>query len=185
MISRSLICCVVFFSAVATTGGTPADCRLIKGQTDVFKINKGPRADSGSIDALDKFDIHCKTRGWRVDGAKADRGSPAQVLAQATTAAPSDNVVRFSEPIKVGPYPVNGNSLEELINAVPLFAPIEGLPEKVWQKTCNNCHKWNRQTLCEQATLYVKNPASALRIQHPYGGPAKIAMTNWAKNGCQ
>jgi hypothetical protein len=32
---------------------------------------------------------------------------------------------------------------------------------------------------------YVKNPKSALRVSHPYGGPEKVAMMQWAKTGCQ
>jgi len=117
-------------------------------------------------------------------------GSPAAAAAAASTAPPggglgSDYVVKFSEPIPFGPFPVNGHSLEELINGVPMFPPIEGLPDATWQKTCNSCHKWNRQSLCEQGAIYAKDPKMALRLVHPYGGPDKIAMTNWAKNGCQ
>jgi len=114
----------------------------------------------------------------------AARGTAPAAATQADTSG--EEIVRFSEPIQNGAYPVVGRSLEELINGVPLFPPIEGLDDKLWKdKPCSTCHKWNRQTLCEQATLYAKRPAAAVRIRHPYGGPDKVAMTNWAKNGCQ
>lgn len=99
--------------------------------------------------------------------------------------APVQDVIKFSDPIPFGPYPVNGRSLEELITGVPMFSPIEGLDEAMWQKTCNNCHKWNRQSLCVQAGLYAKNPKTELRIPHPYGGAEKIAMMKWFQGGCQ
>ena len=88
-------------------------------------------------------------------------------------------------PLDFGPFPVNGRSLEELINDVPMFSPMEGLDESAWKKPCNNCHKWDRQTLCEQGATYAKNPKAALRHSHPYGGADKIAMMRWAKGGCQ
>jgi hypothetical protein len=93
--------------------------------------------------------------------------------------------VRFNEPLTSGPYPVNGRSLEQLVDDIPLFPPIEGLDEAVWKKNCKACHQWDRRTLCEQGATYVKNPRSALRGSHPYGGPEKLAIMQWAKTGCQ
>jgi hypothetical protein len=97
----------------------------------------------------------------------------------------ADDVVRFSEPIAFGPFPVNGNSLEQLIAGIPMFPPFEGLDEKTWKITCSHCHKWDKQTLCTQAQVYVKAPNVTMRIPHPYGGPEKIAMLKWAQGGCQ
>jgi hypothetical protein len=97
----------------------------------------------------------------------------------------ADDVVRFSEPIAFGPFPVNGNSLEQLIAGIPMFPPIEGLDEKTWQVACSHCHKWDKQTLCTQAQVYVKDPNVTMRIPHPYGGPEKVAMLKWAQGGCQ
>lgn len=97
----------------------------------------------------------------------------------------ASDAVKFSEPITSGAYPVIGHSLAELIAGVPLFPPIEGLEESAWKKTCNNCHKWDKQTLCVQAGVYAKDPKAALRIKHPYGGPEKVAMMKWAEGGCQ
>ena len=100
-------------------------------------------------------------------------------------APPGGEVVRFSQPITSGGYPVQGHSLEELIHGVPTFPPIEGLPDNVWHKTCNNCHNWNQQTLCQQAMIYAQDVKMTMRKQHPYGGPEKLAMMNWAQHGCQ
>jgi hypothetical protein len=36
-----------------------------------------------------------------------------------------------------------------------------------------------------QAKIYASDPKMAFRKQHPYGGPEKLAMMNWAQNGCQ
>ena len=83
------------------------------------------------------------------------------------------------------PPPLTGRSLEQLIAGVPIFPPIEGLPDNVWKKTCNNCHQWNQQTLCTQAGTYVKDPKMAFRVKHPYGGPEKTALMKWAEGGCQ
>ena len=86
--------------------------------------------------------------------------------------------MRFSQP-------VDGRSLEQLIAGIPTFPPVEGLEESVWKKTCDNCHKWNRETLCTQARVYAKDLAAARRKQHPAGGAEKITMVKWAESGCQ
>jgi hypothetical protein len=120
----------------------------------------------------------------------ATRGLTASphASAPAPAAAPPDSaedVVRFDQPLKTGPPPVNGRSLEQLVQGVPLFPPIEGLDESVWKKNCSACHKWDRRTLCEQGATYLKDPKMALRGSHPYGGPEKVAIMQWAKTGCQ
>jgi hypothetical protein len=96
-----------------------------------------------------------------------------------------DEIVRFSEPIQSGGFPVQGHSLEELVQGVPTFPPIAGLPDQVWKKHCSSCHNWNRQTLCQQAQIYAQDIKMTMRKQHPYGGPEKLAMRNWAQHGCQ
>jgi hypothetical protein len=118
-------------------------------------------------------------------GLTASRPAAPAAAAAPAPAAAAEEVVRFNEPLTTGPYPVNGQSLEQLVAGIPLFPPIEGLPEALWKKPCAACHKWDRRTLCEQGATYVKNPNMALRGSHPYGGPEKIAIMNWAKTGCQ
>jgi len=102
-----------------------------------------------------------------------------------TSKTAEQQIVRYAQPIPFGGYPVQGKSLEELVHGIPLFPPIEGLPDNVWHKTCNNCHNWNQQTLCQQAMIYAQDVKMTMRKQHPYGGPEKLAMRNWAQHGCQ
>jgi hypothetical protein len=99
--------------------------------------------------------------------------------------AGSKEIVRYSQPIQSGGFPVQGRTLEQLVHGVPMFPPIAGLPDDVWKKPCSNCHQWNRQTLCQQAQIYAQDIKMTMRKQHPYGGPEKLAMRNWAQHGCQ
>jgi|SRR5262245_23522772 len=105
--------------------------------------------------------------------------------APAPASPAEETIIKFSEPIPFGPYPVNGSTLEQLYNSVPMFPPIEGLAESIWKRPCTTCHKWDRRTLCEQGASYVKNPPSSLRHPHPFGGADKLALMQWAKTGCQ
>jgi hypothetical protein len=109
---------------------------------------------------------------------------PVPAVPAAEAAVPTDEVVRYTQPVQFGPHPVNGHSIEQLILGVPLFSPIEGLEESLWKKPCSACHKWDRQTLCEQGVSYAKNPRTALRHPHPMAG-FKSALMIWAKTGCQ
>ena len=99
--------------------------------------------------------------------------------------AGSDEIVQWSQPIQSGGFPVQGHTLEQLVRGVPTFPPVEGLPDEVWKKPCSTCHNWNRQTLCQQAQIYAQDIKMTMRKQHPYGGPEKLAMRNWAQHGCQ
>jgi hypothetical protein len=121
-------------------------------------------------------------------GAVPPAGAPppaASTQGEGSNAAPADEVVKFSEPIRSWGVPVQGHSLEQLVHGVPTFPPIEGLPDSVWQKPCDSCHNWNRQTLCQQAMIYAQDVKMTMRKRHPYGGPEKLAMRNWAQHGCQ
>jgi hypothetical protein len=122
--------------------------------------------------------------------AAAPPSSPAPVSPPAARAAPPpapapDAVLRYSEPIPFGPYPVNGRTFAQLIDDLPMFPPIEGLPEAFWKKKCSACHQWDQASLCTQGTLYVTNPSASFRHPHPYGGALKVAMQRWAQGGCQ
>ena len=103
----------------------------------------------------------------------------------ATAAIRPEDVLRFDQPIPFGPYPLNGRSLKELMDTVPMFPPIEGIDESLWKKNCTSCHQWNQARLCEQAKTYVTTPRNALRVPHPFGGTLQVAMMRWAKSGCQ
>ncbi len=108
----------------------------------------------------------------------------APPAAAVATARPED-VLRFNQPIPFGPFPVNGHSIQEMIDQTPMFAPIEGLEESLWKKKCTSCHQWNQARLCEQAATYAKAPKFVLRVPHPFGGTLKLALMRWAISGCQ
>ena len=120
-------------------------------------------------------------------GAPDSKSSPSKgggVAAQKLTIRAGDGL-RFDQPVPFGAKPVLGQTLEQLANGEPLFAPIEGLPENLWKKACTTCHKWNKARLCDQGASYVKSGKSAFRHQHPYGGPYKLALMRWASSGCK
>lgn len=112
--------------------------------------------------------------------------APAQPSARgsARAAMRPEDVLHFDQPIPFGPFPVNGHSIDEMINTVPLFSPVEGLDENLWKKKCTNCHQWNKDRLCQQALTYVRQPRNVLRVPHPFGGTLKLALMRWAKSGC-
>lgn len=109
---------------------------------------------------------------------------PATPNAAATAAAHPEDILHFDQPIPFGPYPVNGHSIKEMIDTVPMFSPVEGLDEKLWKKKCTSCHQWNKDRLCQQALTYLRAPKNVLRIQHPFGGTLKVALMRWARSGC-
>ena len=97
------------------------------------------------------------------------------------------NEVAFSVPLAAGSSDVAGKSIEELIAGVPLFAPIDGLPEELWkEQECSSCHEWNPANLCEEANFYLgEGGAVSLGKPHPYGGTFKLNLAQWARGGCQ
>jgi uncharacterized caspase-like protein len=91
----------------------------------------------------------------------------------------------FNMPIIFGDPEIDGRSIAQLVQGKPRFPPIEGLEKAVWFNHCTNCHQWTQDLLCEQAKNYVKMDAYVLRIQHPLGTRFKVALANWATNGCK
>jgi hypothetical protein len=208
-----VILCVAWVVMAQSVAAQDPQCRFYKVQPSSLNISKEPRGDAPYIDVLDNADVVCVTRDQKVGErnwawvefklVKPDQHKPvagwanlqllqrlsdAEVAASrgaAAPPAPAEEIVLFNKPLTSGPFPVNGSSLEQLAEGIPLFPPIEGLDESVWKKHCNACHKWDQRTLCEQGASYVKNPAGALRKSHPYGGAEKLALMQWAKTGCQ
>ncbi len=121
-------------------------------------------------------------RRWNAHKPGALPGGDAGQIAND---AEAEGALRFDQPIQSGPYPVNGHSIKQLIEGMPLFPPIEGLDELLWKKTCSSCHKWDKARLCDQGKTYVKVARYVLRQPHPYGGSFKVALLRWAKSGCE
>jgi hypothetical protein len=91
----------------------------------------------------------------------------------------------FEQPIPYGATQVRGRTIKQLAEGTPLFPPIDGLPESVWQKPCTSCHKWTRQALCDQGASYIPRSAEIFRHPHPYGGAYKLSLMRWAATGCK
>ena len=49
----------------------------------------------------------------------------------AAAAMRTEDILHFDQPIPFGAFSVNGHSIAEMIDQVPLFPPIEGLPENL------------------------------------------------------
>jgi len=210
MIWRIVLCIAAVIWAQSAAAQAP-QCKRYKVLPSTLNISKEPRGDAPYIDVLEKDDEVCVGRVQKVGerdwgfveykllkpGQRQVEGwtnlkllqplAPAEKEAEAPAAdASAEEIVRFDQPLRTGPYPINGQSLAQLLQGTPLFPPIEGLPENVWKtKHCNECHQWDHRTLCEQGATYLKNPAMALRKSHPYGGAEKTAVMQWVKNGCQ
>lgn len=110
---------------------------------------------------------------------------PGQVAAELQAAIAASDVT-FEGPITVGTPEIVGKSIKELITAMPLFAPIEGLPEEAWNGLhCSNCHQWEPVALCDQGKFYLtQEPPEAMETQHPLGGTFKLNLKRWAEQGC-
>ncbi len=93
--------------------------------------------------------------------------------------------ILFDKPIQFGDQAIDGKSIAELIQGKPRFPPVEGLDKSIWDTHCTSCHQWNQARLCEQAQNYVKVDTSIMRLEHPYGTRFKVALANWAQNGCK
>ena len=96
-------------------------------------------------------------------------------------------VIRFGDPLVSDVPQLSGRSISQVIRGSPIYPPIPGLPEAVWQnKPCSNCHQWTEAALCEQASRYlVARAERALDKPHPFGGAFKTALRDWAAGGCR
>ena len=95
-------------------------------------------------------------------------------------------VTAFDQPIPFAQPEISNRSLKQLLtDTLPLHPPIEGLPEQLWKQGCSACHNWDKTTLCAQGNVYAKDPKMITRLPHPFGTPFKVAVREWAKNGCK
>ena len=110
--------------------------------------------------------------------------APAIPADQSSDAA-NHPVISFTTPLISSNAELDGRSISELIAGSPKFAPIEGMPNEIWQnKTCSTCHQWTKEALCTQAGTYAAKPESIARISHPYGRPFKQSLSQWSTQGC-
>jgi len=115
---------------------------------------------------------------------------PVAVLQKESMAAPAKaslgEVLRFDQPIPFEQSEIKDRSLQQLLSEVlPLHSAVEGLPQDVWRQNCAACHNWDKAKLCAQGQVYARAPNMISRLPHPFGAPFKVAVMEWAKNGCK
>lgn len=115
---------------------------------------------------------------------------PVAVLQKESVAEPAvtafGNVLRFDQPIPFKEPEINNRSLRQLLTeTLPLHSPVDGLPDQVWKRGCSACHNWDQTKLCVQGNVYAKDPKMISRLPHPFGTSYKVALMEWARNGCQ
>ena len=150
-------------------------------ETEALAFEEARKA--GTYQAYEDF-IAAHPEGVFADLARMEMEHLAPVE---TAALPSPTgPILFSQPLASEDAAINGKSLQTLIAGTPLFPPIEGLDESYWKsQSCNYCHNWSQQALCDQGDFYAsRDDASPARIQHPYGGPFKQSLADWAAAGC-
>ncbi len=94
--------------------------------------------------------------------------------------------VYFDKPLPNDPQSDNPRTFSQIVEAASPFPPFNGMDDKLWKdKDCSECHIWTRDSLCAQGEYYSSSDESNLtRIQHPFDGYLKLALKNWADNGC-
>ena len=145
---------------------------------------------SPSIQAYADY-LSAYPNGIYVDLAKAEIAhllgqSEERMASVATQDQEPEGPFRFEHPLREGPEEVLGWSISQLARGKPTYAPIEGLPAEVWaERSCADCHAWDKKTLCDQGNFYLSKDESArTRIPHPFGGAFKSALYRWASEGC-
>jgi hypothetical protein len=98
---------------------------------------------------------------------------------------PTDTPIFFDIPIQFGDPAIDGKSISMLIRGKPMFSPIKGLEQTIWDNHCSACHQWTKERLCDQAKMYATNESMITRLPHPLGTRFKVALAQWAQHGCQ
>ncbi|MEX0284446.1 MAG: caspase domain-containing protein [Paracoccaceae bacterium] len=98
-----------------------------------------------------------------------------------------EQTVTFIDPLVSDVEAVNGRSIAILMNTVPLYSPMDGLPDVYWKdQACGSCHEWSEDRLCDHATRYLGAAREyAEATPHPFGGGLKKNLRFWAAGGCQ
>ncbi len=126
-----------------------------------------------------------RTAGVGIDNPAEESGRIAlDLLRQQIPRLETEGPIGFDTPIRFGEADIDGKSIADLIKGKPLYSPIEGLDKAAWDMNCSSCHEWTKTRLCEQSRTYDRVDVSIMRLQHPYGSRFKVALANWAHNGC-
>ena len=144
---------------------------------------------TGTYAELAAFELRIiKEKAERAALAEADK--PAETVAETSEPEPVAPVdlssLTFTTPFPTGGAPIQGLSIEQIVQLAPKFAPIEGIPEELWKdQTCSNCHEWTQAALCTQGTTYTTaSNERALSKEHPFGGVFKQGLRAWARAEC-
>jgi len=157
--------------------------------TDDVILNR--RAPSGAGPAVAAAESQpAANSSSRTAGAGANNPAPeadpaVEALRKSIPKIETQGPIAFDMPIVFGDPRIDGKSIEELLQGKPMYPPIEGLDPLIWQNGCSNCHQWTKARLCEQAQNYDKIDVSIMRLEHPLGNRFKVALANWAHNGCK
>ncbi len=144
---------------------------------------------AGSIETLHLF-VETFPNGKYVEDAralvKAMEGAQQDRKLEKTLASMVGEI-KYDQPFDFGSERMIGSSISQLVQSSPTFPPVPGLQESYWkEQTCSNCHRWTREDLCTQATIYTKKDPEAYQSkQHPFGGLFKVGLSLWADGGCQ
>jgi uncharacterized caspase-like protein len=155
---------------------------------DVFKATDGHQRPWVNVSLTDDVMLNRTA----VAAPAATPGAPSQAdlaaLEQERRLIPTIETkgpIRFDMPINFGEPALDGKSIAQLIEGKPIYSPIDGLDKAEWDHPCATCHNWTRERLCTQSGRYDREDISVLRLQHPYGARFKVALANWARNGCK
>lgn len=156
-------------------------------ETEMMEIAQ----DSGRLEDflayLDAFPTGIYSELAKLEVATLSRETATSSAEQLALANTPSETITFETPLRRGASEIQGRSIEELVQLIPLYAPIEGLPDELWKdQPCANCHEWTPSALCTQAKTYMEQTTQrALGKPHPFGGSFKQNLRDWASGGCQ
>lgn len=168
-------------------------------EQELFGIAQAGGEVDGYKSYLDQYPNGVFAEIARQEIAALTKGTGHDPIGEGVTPEPENTVIAAAPAIEEPTGPilfrsllssdepvVNGRSIEQLIAATPLYPPIEGLPESFWKdQSCDNCHQWTQETICEQAGTYtLANRERSLDKAHPFGGSFKQKLKSWAEAGC-
>jgi len=124
--------------------------------------------------------------GLDPDGDGPVPPEPVSEAPPVAAGVPENEIITFTSALISDDPALNGRTIADLIEATPLFPPIEDLPEEFWKgQSCGNCHNWTQERICTQAQTYVGAGEEALQKKHPLGGAFKRKLQTWAAAGCE